>query len=153
MKKQTKELLKAIDEVFKNNPFAIQKFKIDGHIVSLQHRFSNNKLKKTLFVDGFLEGRWFTEKDNEICLRFGFKVTKPGHSAKLRKTATTELKKRGKTEFEKDSWKQILNSKIEFYTPVTSAKISSIVAQWYEREINKSIEMIDSDGYIIHKIK
>jgi len=155
MNKETKSLLKEQDQRFKNNPFASQSFLIDGYRVTIEHRFFKNKLLKLFFVNGVNHSAdWYnTQSRTEIELRFGYRVEKQIYPKKAIDAAKVGLKKKKISDSTKNFYNDVINTKTEQYKPFTGATITAIVTQWYNRELNKSIEVLDSEGNIIHKIK
>jgi hypothetical protein len=95
-------------------------------------------------VNGEIKGKWLfdNECEHEETKRFSHSRFESKHNARMKKFWKTL----GKS-------KKFLEEKREIRDFFFTVKVKTILKQWIDREINKSIELVDSDGNVLHKYK
>lgn len=135
-----------LDEEFKNNLLARVEFLIDGFEVSVCNRLVEDRLHKTIYVNGVLKGVWFgTNNEHEENKRFAYSSEHYVHSKKHRDQYEKLAKLVGRDLGH--------NTKIEKRVFCATVSLKTIIKQWCGRDINKSIELIDKDGNVLYKYK
>lgn len=142
-----------LDKDFKNNPYAVAYFIIDDYRVTIKNTIISNRLKKVIYVDGWLVGEWMIDYECDQSQRFALVKTEYAYSAKWRKTLLELAKIKGTSKEEKAAYKADANQKKERRYFYFTGAIKTLLKQWKERAINKSIELVDADGNVIHKFK
>lgn len=148
MAKLKKETPPDLDGEFKNTPWASACFKIDSFEVHLTNEFYKNKLLKMIWVNGAQSGRWMVNKDSEESQRFAYSSFRNLYSKKERE----DFKKIFKGARFKEH-RKTYDKKLESRMFHTGRSIKAIIKQWCEREINKSIVLVDSEGNELFKYK
>lgn len=147
MEKTTKITPPDLDKEFENKPWASANFEIDGRIVSLTNEFYKNKLTKMIWVDGFQKGEWMLNYDSEESQRFAYSTFRNLYNKKDREDFKKIFKGARFKEYRKK-----YDKKIESRMFHTGRTIKSIIKQWTDRDINKSICLV-TEGDIIYKYK
>lgn len=143
MAEQKKETPPDLDGEFQNNPYALARFVIDGYKVHVNHSFVKNKLEKIFYINGWHKGKWY-DKDLEENKRFAYSHERYMYNAKFRKSMKSFQGKWGIDD---------VNKKVEYRKFITRASLKTIIKQWCEREINKSIVLVDREGNELFKYK
>ena len=148
MEKTTKITPPDLDTDFLNCSWAKAEFVIDGFKVSITHEYYNNKLVKLIYVNGFQKGEWYVNHELEEPKRFAYITSKFVFKKSFRdgiiKHYRGAEKKEAKKEYER---------KIKRYNFMTTVNVKTIIKQWCDRDINKSISLVDANGNIIFKYK
>jgi len=135
-----------LDKQFNNNPYATAYFVIDGFKVNVYHQVIRNKLIKSWYINGTVEGKWYLSEEHEESQRFAYITEQYVWTATERKKMKDLYKLLRDTKPDTD----VKMKRITFHAAV---KVSTILKQWKEREVNKSIELVDSDGIVLFKFK
>lgn len=137
-----------LDEDFRNNGWARAEFVIDDYKVTICHEFFRNKLFKMIYVNGFQKGLWMLDKEVEENKRFAYSYFRFLYKKKDRE----DFKKIFRGARYKERRKEY-DRKIESRVFNTTVRIKTILQQWCDREINKSIVLVDDEGNEIFKYK
>lgn len=136
------ELYKQLEKHFKNNPLASLEFIVDGFKVSIGHRFTNNRLVKVIFVNGVNKGAWINDDSYEETKRFSYVSCTYLMSTKRRKQLL-DLAKSLKDKQRRDDMIEYANIRSYCKAHLFKCTIGSVLKQWIDRDINKSIILLD----------
>lgn len=148
MQKTKKEKAPDLDGQFRNNMWAYADFIIDDYKVSICHEFYSNQLMKMIYVNNIQRGAWMLDKESEENKRFAYSYFRFLYNKKERAYFKKILKGARFKEERKE-----YDRKIEARMFNTTVRIQTIIKQWRDREINKSICLVDEEGNIIFKYK
>lgn len=124
-----------LESEFRRNPSKRAEFIIDDNKVSVQHKLIEGILTKMIYINGLQRASWSIDEHSNESKRFS--VSHAFHLTS--KEEREEIRQAG-----------IMMYSRTFFTTLCWSKI---IKQWCDRDINKSICLVDDEGNTIYKYK